>query len=126
AGKTTLVKIAMGLLQPDHGQVLLAPDLRIGYMPQRLQVEATMPIAVNRFLLLAPHARKADIGASLAEAGAAHMINTRLQDLSGGEMQRVLLARALMQKPQLLVLDEPTQGVDLKGQAELYRQITHI
>ncbi len=126
AGKTTLIKIAMGLLQPHSGHVILDPKLRIGYMPQRLQVEATMPISVTRFLLLAPHARKEKIDGVLAEVGATGLHQARLQDLSGGELQRVLLARALLQDPQLLVLDEPTQGVDLKGQAELYRLITQI
>jgi len=126
AGKTTLIKIAMRLLQPDEGQVILDPTLRIGYMPQRLQVEATMPITVARFLMLAPHARKDKIAGVLAEVGATGLHEARLHDLSGGELQRVLLARALLQNPQLLVLDEPTQGVDLKGQAELYRLITQI
>jgi zinc transport system ATP-binding protein len=106
--------------------VLLAPDLRIGYMPQRLQVENTMPISVERFLKLAAHADKGNINETLAEVGASALLQSRLQELSGGELQRVLLARALLQKPHLLVLDEPTQGVDLKGQAELYRLITQI
>ena len=128
AGKTTLVKIALGLLAPDAGQVLQAPTLRIGYMPQRLQVDATMPISVSRFLRLGAHARGKDlnIDACLAEVGAETLRQARLQDLSGGELQRVLLARALLQAPDLLVLDEPTQGVDLKGQADLYRLIGQI
>lgn len=126
AGKTTLVKIAMGLLQPDEGLVLLNPGLRIGYMPQRLQLDASMPITVARFLMLAPHARRDKLAQVLAEVGASALAGARLQDLSGGEVQRVLLARALLQDPQLLVLDEPTQGVDIKGQAELYRLITAI
>jgi zinc transport system ATP-binding protein len=126
AGKTTLVKIAMGLLQPTEGQVLMSPALRIGYMPQRLQVDATMPINVERFLRLAAHAGRGDIGTVLEEVGASALLKARLQDLSGGELQRVLLARALLGEPQLLVLDEPTQGVDLKGQAELYRLIGQI
>jgi zinc transport system ATP-binding protein len=126
AGKTTLIKIAMGLLEPSSGQVLLAPDLRVGYMPQRLAVEGTMPINVERFLKLAAHAHKGSVSDVLAQVGASALLPARLQDLSGGEMQRVLLARALLQSPQLLVLDEPAQGVDLKGQAELYRLITEI
>ena len=126
AGKTTLIKIAMRLLQAHAGQVILNPNLRIGYMPQRLHVDASMPISVTRFLLLAPHAQRQNITTALAEVGASDLHNSRLQELSGGEMQRVLLARALLQNPQLLVLDEPTQGVDLKGQAELYRLITQI
>jgi zinc transport system ATP-binding protein len=126
AGKTTLIKIAMGLLEPSDGQVLLAPDLRVGYMPQRLAVESTMPINVERFLKLAAHAHRGSAADALAEVGASALLRARLQDLSGGELQRVLLARALLQRPHLLVLDEPAQGVDLKGQAELYRLITQI
>lgn len=126
AGKTSLVKIAMGLLAPDGGTVTRRSNLRIGYMPQRLQVEATMPIQVERFLRLTPHADRASLRTTLQEVGAAHVLHSRLSTLSGGELQRVLLARALLLRPHLLVLDEPTQGVDLKGQADLYRLITQI
>jgi zinc transport system ATP-binding protein len=126
AGKTTLIKIAMGLLEPEGGQVLRAPDLRIGYMPQRLSVETTMPISVERFLRLGRAARKDAVSEALSVVGASVLLDARLRDLSGGELQRVLLARALLQDPHLLVLDEPAQGVDLKGQAELYRLIMQI
>ena len=126
AGKTTLVKIALGLLTPTSGTVNRSADLRIGYMPQKLQVETTLPLSVERFLQLAPRAAPADIAGALLEVGAAHVRHSRLQSLSGGEMQRVLLARALLGKPDLLVLDEPTQGVDLKGQADLYSLITRL
>ncbi len=126
AGKTTLVKVALGLLPPSSGTVTRQRDLRIGYMPQKLQVDATLPLSVQRFLQLAPRAAQHDIDTVLQETGASHLRNSQLRSLSGGELQRVLLARALLGKPQLLVLDEPTQGVDLKGQAELYRLITQI
>jgi zinc transport system ATP-binding protein len=126
AGKTTLIKIAMGLVPPHTGTVTRASGLRIGYMPQRLQVEATMPMQVARFLRLGPATTPARLRDVLREVGASHVLDSRLSTLSGGELQRVLLARALLREPQLLVLDEPTQGVDLKGQAELYRLITHI
>ena len=126
AGKTTLIKIAMGLLEPDEGQVLRAPDLRIGYMPQRLHVDRTMPLKVDRFLRLGKTVEHGALMEALAVVGASSLEHARLQDLSGGELQRVLLARALLQDPHLLVLDEPAQGVDLKGQAELYRLIMQI
>ena len=126
AGKTTLVKVALGLLQPTSGTVTRSAQLRIGYMPQKLQIDASLPLSVQRFLQLAPLAAAADIDNTLQEVGAANLRHSVFGSLSGGELQRVLLARALLGKPQLLVLDEPTQGVDLKGQAELYRLITQI
>ena len=126
AGKTTLVKILLGLLPPSAGSVERRAGLRIGYMPQRLHVEPTMPITVRRFLLLAVHAERGRVDEVLAETGAAKLRDSQLHSLSGGELQRVLLARALIQDPRLLVLDEPAQGVDINGQAELYRLITSI
>jgi zinc transport system ATP-binding protein len=126
AGKTSLIKIAMGLQKPTSGTVHLKPDTRIGYMPQRLHMEPTIPLRVNRFLGLAPGANAGNIRQTLDEVGASHVIDSAVASLSGGELQRVLLARALLRKPGLLVLDEPTQGVDLKGQAELYSLITRI
>ncbi|MBU1331928.1 MAG: zinc ABC transporter ATP-binding protein ZnuC [Gammaproteobacteria bacterium] len=126
AGKTTLVRAVLGLLKPDHGSVWRAPRLRIGYMPQKLHVDATLPLSVLRFLRLVPGVKRSDAEAALAEVGAAQVIDSPLQGISGGELQRVLLARALLRKPQLLVLDEPVQGVDVAGQAELYRLITRL
>lgn len=126
AGKTTLVKIALGLLTPDSGVVSRVRGLRIGYMPQKLRLETTMPIQTLRFLKLVRGTNDATIEKALQEVGAANVLHSSLHELSGGELQRVLLARALLLKPQLLVLDEPVQGVDLKGQAELYELITRI
>jgi zinc transport system ATP-binding protein len=126
AGKTTLVKLALGLLTPTSGIVQRTAGLRIGYMPQRLHVDASLPITVQRFLQLVPGANQANIASALDQVGALRVQHSRLQALSGGELQRVLLARALLGSPDLLVLDEPTQGVDLKGQAELYQLITQI
>ena len=123
AGKTTLVRVVLGLLKPDRGDVWRQPKLRIGYMPQKLHVDATLPLSVLRFLRLVPGTDRDRAQAALAEVGAVHVIDSPLQRISGGEMQRVLLARALLRKPQLLVLDEPVQGVDVAGQAELYRLI---
>lgn len=126
AGKTTLVKLILGLLSPGGGTLQRHRPLRIGYMPQRLQVDASMPVSVARFLRLPAHARHDRITSALAEVGAGHLLDARLHTLSGGEIQRVLLARALIQEPELLVLDEPVQGVDINGQAELYRLISSI
>ncbi|MGK4343103.1 zinc ABC transporter ATP-binding protein ZnuC [Ectopseudomonas oleovorans] len=126
AGKTTLVRVVLGLLQPDSGNVRRAPRLRIGYMPQKLHVDATLPLSVLRFLRLVPGVDRQRALAALAEVGAEQVIDSPLQSISGGEMQRVLLARALLREPQLLVLDEPVQGVDVAGQAELYRLISRL
>lgn len=126
AGKTTLVRIVLGLLQAHKGNVVKPAGLRIGYMPQKLHVEPTMPLTVKRFLQLARRADSAQIEKILQEVRVAHLLEQQLGAISGGELQRVLLARALSQSPQLLVLDEPAQGVDVAGQAELYHLIGEI
>jgi len=126
AGKTTLVRIVLGLLKPDRGEIWRKPDLRVGYMPQKLHIDATLPLSVLRFLRLVPGVDRARAQAALVEVGAEQVIDSPLQRISGGEMQRVLLARALLREPQLLVLDEPVQGVDIAGQAELYRLIGRL
>ncbi len=123
AGKTTLVRVVLGLLQPHAGSIWRRERLRIGYMPQKLHVEPTLPLSVLRFLRLVPGVDRARAEAALAEVGAAQVIDSPLQKISGGELQRVLLARALLRQPELLVLDEPVQGVDVAGQSELYRLI---
>jgi|TARA_R100000541_G_scaffold13653_7_gene22846 zinc transport system ATP-binding protein len=126
AGKTTLVRAVLGLLKPDSGTVWRKPKLRVGYMPQKLNVDPTLPLSVLRFLRLVPGVDRAAALAALKEVGAEHVIDSPLQSVSGGEMQRVLLARALLREPELLVLDEPVQGVDVAGQAELYRLIGRL
>ncbi len=126
AGKTTLVRVALGLLQPDSGTIYRRPKLRIGYMPQKVHVEPTLPLTVNRFLQLANHRDKALLSSTLEDLQIGHLGTQQLVAISGGELQRVLLARALLRKPELLVLDEPAQGVDLAGQAELYQLISEI
>ena len=126
AGKTSLVKIVLGLVPPTSGEIERLEGIRIGYMPQRLQVDQSMPVSVSRFLSLGANARADRIDDALKEVGASVLKDSQLFALSGGELQRVLLARALIQEPQLLVLDEPAQGVDVNGQAELYRLIADI
>jgi zinc transport system ATP-binding protein len=126
AGKTSLVKIVLGLVPPTSGEIERLEGIRIGYMPQRLQVDQSMPVSVSRFLSLGANARADRIDDALEEVGASVLKDSQLFALSGGELQRVLLARALIQEPQLLVLDEPAQGVDVNGQAELYRLIADI
>ncbi|MCW2235567.1 zinc ABC transporter ATP-binding protein ZnuC [Azospirillum canadense] len=123
AGKTTLVRAVLGLVRTASGTVGKRPGLRIGYMPQRLTVDATLPLTVRRFLALWRPVTADRVEAALAEAGVAHLAGSPVQNVSGGELQRVLLARALLGDPDLLVLDEPDQAVDVHGQAELFGRI---
>lgn len=124
-GKTSLLKVALGLIPPSEGRVIRQKGLRVGYMPQRLQVDNSLPISVERFLSLASGSL-APVTEALARVGATAVRHSPLQSISGGEWQRVLLARALLRKPELLVLDEPAQGVDLYGQQEMYQLLGQI
>jgi zinc transport system ATP-binding protein len=126
SGKSTLVRLVLGLLEADRGRVFLRPGLRIGYMPQRLVIDDALPLTVERFLALGGAATRRARLAALGEVAVARLADTPIQKISGGEMQRVLLARALLREPDLLVLDEPAQGVDMTGQAELFKLITGI
>ncbi|NIR84666.1 MAG: ATP-binding cassette domain-containing protein [Gammaproteobacteria bacterium] len=126
SGKTTLVRLALGLLEAHAGRVALARGIRVGYVPQRLQVDPTLPVTVARFLRLGGGRDRRGLRRTLREVGVAHLEAAPLHALSGGEARRVLLARALLREPHLLVLDEPTAGVDLTGQSELYRLIHEI
>jgi zinc transport system ATP-binding protein len=126
AGKTTLVRTLLGLERPNGGRIMRKPDLVIGYAPQRFDVDRTIPLTVARFVTLAQHASVEDVERMLAQVGAEALMDRQLADLSGGELQRVILARALMRSPNLLVLDEPVRGVDFAGEAELYTLIGRL
>lgn len=130
AGKSTLVKVLLGLMKPSAGTIETKAGLSIGYMPQKLNIDASLPLTVERFILLA---EKRAFGKNsqlitdcLALTGTEKLKKQAMQSLSGGELQRVMLARALYSKPQLLVLDEPVQGVDVGGQAAIYKLIGQI
>jgi zinc transport system ATP-binding protein len=125
AGKTTLVRSVLGLIKIDEGSIQRRPDLRIGYMPQKLHIDASLPLTVRRFMALGGKPQ-VDLTETMQLTGVAHLLQTPMQLLSGGETQRVLLARALLRNPQLLVLDEPVQGVDVTGQSALYGLINDI
>ncbi|MGI9294909.1 MAG: zinc ABC transporter ATP-binding protein ZnuC [Pseudomonadales bacterium] len=125
AGKTTLVRAVLGLCATSSGHIHTRPGLRVGYMPQRLHINAHMPLPVLQFLQLGGASRK-QVLTALRETGIERLQAAAMQDVSGGELQRILLARALLREPQLLVLDEPVQGVDLGGQTELYDLITKV
>lgn len=120
-GKSTLLKILLKLLSPNKGKVIHQKGLKIGYVPQKLHLEPSLPITVSRFLALKPHTTKEMISQALTLFSITHLAENSMQKLSGGELQRVLLARAILDRPQLLVLDEPMQGVDIIGQTELYQ-----
>jgi len=126
AGKSTLLRVVLGLLKPRQGRVQRKARLRIGYMPQKLHLDSSLPLSVLDFLRLLPGISREKAQNALEQVGAASLITDPLHALSGGELQRVLLARALLRKPELLVLDEPVQGVDSNGQSELYRLIAHL
>lgn len=126
AGKTTLVKLVLGIEKPDRGTVRRRPGMRIGYVPQRFEVDATIPMTVEAFLALGGTAGSAAVKTALAEVGAERTGRQQLSRLSGGETQRVLIARALLRKPDLLILDEPARGVDFAGEAELYKLLARL
>jgi zinc transport system ATP-binding protein len=125
SGKTTLLRALVGAVPPSAGTVRRAPGLRIGYVPQKLSLDRTMPLTVDRFLGLAGGDRAAR-RAALAQVGAGDIAARQLSDLSGGQMQRALLAHALLRRPHLLALDEATQGLDQPGVAAFYRLVEDI
>jgi zinc transport system ATP-binding protein len=125
AGKSTLVRLILGLIKPDSGSVTPAPQLNIGYMPQKINIDPSLPISTCRFLQLANTSHKA-CHEALEMVGISHLSKSPIQTLSGGELQRALLARAILRKPNFLVLDEPVQGVDITGQNALYKMISEL
>jgi len=125
AGKSTLAKIILGLIKPDSGLRKTNPNIRIGYMPQKITIDPTLPISTLRFLQLA-NASQTACHEVLTSMNIRHLAKTPIQNLSGGELQRVLLSRAILRKPNLLVLDEPVQGVDINGQNALYQMINSL
>jgi len=126
AGKTTLVRLMLGLEPPDQGTLARKEGLVVGYVPQRFDLDNAIPMTVDRFLKMAGPRRKAHIPAVLDEVGAPNLGERQFSQLSGGELQRVLIARALLRDPHLLVLDEPVRGVDYTGEAELYAMISRL
>lgn len=126
SGKSTSAKMAIGVTRPDEGHVSRLPNLRIGYVPQKLSIDWTMPLTVERLMTLTSPLHGGEIAAALEATGIRHLAHAEVQHLSGGEFQRALLARAIARKPDLLVLDEPVQGVDFSGEIALYDLIKTI
>ena len=126
AGKSTCVKAVLGLIAINEGTVNRAPSLKVGYVPQRLPISPTLPLSVRRLMTLTGHFSSHDIDTTLAAVGLQKLDNPQVTTLSGGEFQRLLLARALIHRPELLILDEPAQGVDIAGAGVLHELIENI
>lgn len=126
AGKTTLLKIILGIVSPTAGKVVKKDGLTIGYVPQKLNIPTTVPLTVRRFMTMGNAVKESDLSNALALTGAESLIDRSMHPLSGGETQRVLLARALLRRPDLLVLDEPAQGLDPSGEEALYELISKL
>jgi len=126
SGKSTTARMALGIIAPSEGRAARARGLRVGYVPQKVAVDWTLPLTVDRFLTLTNPLSRAEKDAALAETGIAHLVDAEVRNLSGGEFQRALLARAIARRPDLLVLDEPVQGVDFTGEIALYELISEI
>ncbi len=127
AGKTSLVRTLLGVEKPTSGTIQRLPGLVVGYVPQRFDIDRAIPMTVERFLMLSSELKDHEARAqALRDVGAPQLGDRPFGELSGGELQRVLIARALLRNPNLLVLDEPVRGVDFQGEAELYQLISDL
>ncbi|WP_298814511.1 ATP-binding cassette domain-containing protein [uncultured Roseibium sp.] len=126
SGKSTTAKMALGIMKPNEGRAVRSRGLTVGYVPQKLSIDWTLPLSVRRFLRLTNPLTDAECVEALEKTGAKRLIDAEMRSLSGGELQRVMLARAIARAPGLLVLDEPVQGVDYAGEIAIYDLISEI
>jgi zinc transport system ATP-binding protein len=126
SGKSTTARMATGVLKPDEGSAQRRGGLTIGYVPQKLAIDRSLPLTVGRLMRLTGPRPAAKIGEALEAVGIAHLASAQIHNLSGGEFQRALLARAIIHEPDLLILDEPVQNVDFGGEVALYELIGAI
>ena len=126
SGKSTTAKLALGVLSADEGHASRKDGLCVSYVPQKIQLSPHLPLSVTRFLRLTFRPDRKAVYLALKATGTDHLADEQMASLSGGEFQRVLLARAILSSPELLVLDEPVQGVDFNGELELYKLIEDI
>jgi zinc transport system ATP-binding protein len=126
SGKSTTAKVIVGVLRADAGRLWRRPGLRIGYVPQSLALDPTLPLTVGRLMTLTGRQPRRAVDEALDQVGIRHLAGAEVRGLSGGEFQRALLARAILRRPDLLVLDEPVQGVDFPGEVALYGLIREV
>tara|TARA_B000000475_G_C15975211_1_gene438663 strand:+ start:484 stop:1236 length:753 start_codon:yes stop_codon:yes gene_type:complete len=126
SGKSTTAKVALGIYSPDEGSAQRQQKLKVRYVPQRFSIDWTIPLKVKRLMNLTGRVGTKEANEAMSLTGTLHLANSEVRTLSGGEIQRVLLARAIAFKPDLLVLDEPVQGVDFNGEIEMYGLIKKI
>jgi len=126
SGKTTLFKSIIGSTPISSGKVLIRPNLKIGYVPQVLNIDRSLPLTVERFLSLENRRHKREALSAQQVLDSNDLLFKQISTLSAGQLQRVLLARALVNKPDVLLLDEATRGLDQPGSAAFYRKIEEI
>ncbi|PCH98768.1 MAG: zinc ABC transporter ATP-binding protein ZnuC [Rhodobacteraceae bacterium] len=126
SGKSTLIKAIVGALKPTTGKISRAPNCRLGYVPQKLHIDINLPLSVERFLSLPRKTTAVLKKTALRRVGLTGLEQRQVAKLSGGQFQRVLLARAILENPNLLILDEATQGLDQKGAADFYKLIEEL
>lgn len=126
SGKSTTAKLALGVLKPSEGKARQNPGLKTAYVPQKVSIDWTLPLRVEGLMRLTQSLFDGEMKVALESTGAAHLLKREVRHLSGGEFQRVMLARAVARKPDLLVLDEPVQGVDFSGEIALYDLIKQV